>query len=47
MGELPDVHRVFKSLPELVGQPFADPCDAVSALDPVSARAAARATSTV
>ncbi len=43
VGELPEVHRVFESLPQLVGQPFADPCDAVSALDAVSAKAASRA----
>jgi len=40
MGELPDVRRVFQSLPELVGRPSADPCDALIALDPISARAA-------
>ena len=32
----------FKSLPDLVGRPLADPCDALLALDPVSTRAAAR-----
>jgi tetratricopeptide (TPR) repeat protein len=40
-GELPDVRRVFKSLPELVGRPFADPCQALIALEPASSRAAA------
>jgi tetratricopeptide (TPR) repeat protein len=42
VGELPDVRRVFKSLPALVGRPFAEPCDALFALDSASAMAAAR-----
>jgi tetratricopeptide (TPR) repeat protein len=41
-GELPDARRAFQSLPDLVGRPWTDPCDAVAALDPISSRAAAR-----
>jgi tetratricopeptide (TPR) repeat protein len=41
-GELPDVRRVFESLPAIVGLPYASPCDALDALDPGSTRAAAR-----
>ena len=41
VGELPDVRRVFTSLPEFVGRPFGEPCDALFALDPASSRAAA------
>ena len=42
VGEIADVRRVFRSLPELVGKPFVEPCDALVALGPASARAAAR-----
>ena len=41
-GELPDVRRVFQSLPTFVGLPSADPFDALAALDPISTRAAAQ-----
>jgi tetratricopeptide (TPR) repeat protein len=41
-GELADARRVFESLPALVGFPAADPFDALTALDPMSSRAAAR-----
>jgi len=41
VGELPEVRRVFQSLPELVSRPASDPFDAVAALDPITARAAA------
>ena len=40
-GELPDVRRVFRSLPELMGRPLADPCQALSALDQASSSGAA------
>jgi tetratricopeptide (TPR) repeat protein len=41
-GELTDASRLFFALPEFVGQPGSDPFQAVKALDPASARAAAR-----
>ena len=41
-GELPDVRRVFESLPTLVGLPWANAFDALAGLDPISTRAAAR-----
>jgi tetratricopeptide (TPR) repeat protein len=41
-GELPDVRRVFQSLPALVGLPAAGPFDALAALGPISSRTAAR-----
>ncbi len=41
-GELTDVRGVFQSLPTIVGLRSTDPFDALAALDPSSARAAAR-----
>ncbi len=41
-GELPDVRRIFQSLPELVGRPTLDPFESLVALDPVSANTAAQ-----
>ncbi len=41
-GELPDVHRVFHSLPRVVGWPVDDPFSALNALGPAAARVAAR-----
>jgi tetratricopeptide (TPR) repeat protein len=41
-GELPEVRRVFQSLPVVAGLPFADPFEALAALDPNSTMAAAR-----
>ncbi len=41
-GELPEVRRVFQSLPEIVSRPGSHPCDALIALDPNTTRAAAR-----
>ena len=41
-GELPDVYWVLESLPKVVGQPLADPLEALGALNPETARSAAR-----
>jgi tetratricopeptide (TPR) repeat protein len=41
-GELSDVQRVFSALPAIVNQPSQNAFDAVSSLDPVTARAAAQ-----
>jgi tetratricopeptide (TPR) repeat protein len=41
-GELQDVHNIFQTLPELVGQSAGDMFDALHALTPESARKAAR-----
>jgi tetratricopeptide (TPR) repeat protein len=43
VGELNDLHRVFATLPELVGQPALDAFQALAVLKPGSAKAAARA----
>ena len=41
-GELHDLHRVFQSLPEIVGDSTSDPFAALNLLGPKSAKAAAR-----
>ena len=41
-GELPDVRRIFDGLPEVIGRPCPDPFAALHALDPASAKSAAR-----
>jgi len=40
-GELPDVHNIFQTLPEVVGQSTGDAFDAMDALSPDSAKKAA------
>jgi tetratricopeptide (TPR) repeat protein len=42
-GELPDLQRVFLNLPDVAGQPSADPFEILPALGPDSAQSAARA----
>jgi tetratricopeptide (TPR) repeat protein len=42
LGELPDVRTIFRDLPQLVGHPELDPCDALKHLNPDLAQATAR-----